>query len=255
MSEVWLQRTELLLGKEKLAKISNSMITVVGLGGVGSYAVESLVRSGIKHIRIIDFDIVNETNLNRQIIALNSTIGLKKTEVMKARVLDINPKIEISVISEFLRKDISQDSDSKSIERLDILKDSDYIIDAIDSIGPKMGMIKDLCSLNIPFISVLGAGNRLDPEKIKITSIWQTSGCPLAKRLKKLLRRNGVNRDFPVVFSEEKPIKDFFETKDQESNNDHDNIIPKSVVGSISYMPAIMGMMATSWVIRHIANN
>ncbi len=260
MQEHWLQRTELILGQENLKKLSNARITIVGLGGVGSYAAESLVRMGIKHFQIIDFDIVNITNINRQIIALNSTLGMKKTEVMKARMLDINPEADIIEYSDFLRKDIS--SSSETIERIDILKKSDYIVDAIDSIGPKMGMIKDLCSLNIPFISVLGAGNRLNPELIKITSIWQTTGCPLAKRLKKLLRRNDVRKDFPVVFSAEKPIKDFFETPPEISSDiNHDKVpvnstdsIPKSVVGSISYMPAIMGMMAASWIVRTIIN-
>lgn len=253
MTENWLQRTEILIGKENIKKLSNTKITIVGLGGVGSYAVESLVRSGISNFQIIDFDTVNLTNINRQIIALRSTVGKKKTDVIKDRMLDINPDVNIICYSDFLRKDIK--NLNETLNRTDILKNSDYIVDAIDSIGPKMGMIKDLCNLNIPFISVLGAGNRLNPELIKITSIWETSGCPLAKRLKKLLRRNGVNKDFPVVFSEEKPVKDLIIDEfpdDKNFTNDNDNIIPKTIIGSISYMPAIMGMMAASKVIRDI---
>lgn len=246
----WLNRTEILLGQENLERLRNARVTVVGLGGVGSYACESLVRAGIGRFQIIDFDKVSVSNLNRQILALNSTLGLYKTQVMKNRMLDINPDIKVEVFSEFLSKE----------NRLEILDKSDYILDAIDSIGPKMGMIKDLCSLEIPFISVLGAGNRINPETVKITSIWKTSGCPLAKRLRKLLRRYDVKKDFPVVFSEELPLGlDVSENEIIDDGIDFSKpdiirpgSLPKSIIGSISYMPAIMGMMAASKVIRDI---
>ncbi len=235
------QRTALLIGEEGIRKLQKSRVAVIGLGGVGSYAVEALVRAGVGSFLIIDFDRVNESNINRQLIALHSTIGQLKTDVIKQRILDINPDVQIEILSEFFAQD----------NRLDYLKSADFILDAIDSIGPKMGMIKDLTELEIPFISVLGAGNRLDPSKIEITSIWKTEQCPLARRLKKLLRRYGVSKSFPVVFSNEKPIDlDFIEPPSP--NDTRPDSIPKTTVGSISYMPAIMGMMAASWLIRRI---
>jgi len=235
------QRTALLIGEKGIKKLQQSRVAVIGLGGVGSYAVEALVRAGVGSFLIIDFDRVNESNINRQLIALHSTIGQLKTDVIKQRMLDINPQVEIKVLSEFFAKE----------NRLDYLNSVDFILDAIDSIGPKMGMIKDLTELDIPFISVLGAGNRLDPSKIEITSIWKTEQCPLAKRLKKLLRRYGVTKSFPVVFSSEKSLEiDLIETVIQ--NDIRPDSIPKTTVGSIAYMPAIMGMMAASWLIRRI---
>ena len=244
--ENWLHRTELLLGKENIRMLQSTKVCIAGLGGVGSHAVEVLARSGVGSFIFIDFDKVNETNINRQIIALRSTIGKYKTEVMRDRVMDINPTAKIEIFPEFLSKE----------NRMEIIKSSDIVIDAIDSIGPKMGMLKDLCELDIPFISVMGAGNRINAESIKITSIWKTQGCPLTKRLKKLLRRNGVQKDFQVVFSDELPK---MQTEISVHTADHNGIrpesIPKTLVGSIAYMPAIMGMMAGAWVIRKICYN
>jgi tRNA A37 threonylcarbamoyladenosine dehydratase len=234
-------RTELLIGKEGIERLKKCTVAVIGLGGVGSYAAEALVRAGIGHFILIDFDRVNESNINRQLIALHSTIGMLKTDLVAQRMKDINPQVDIQIISEFLSQE----------NRLELLEKADYILDAIDSIGPKMGMIKDLCELNIPFISVLGAGNRINPEHIEITSIWKTHQCPLAKRLKKLLRRYNVSKDFSVVFSSERPIE-IVRPEIQTKNDIRPDSIPKSMVGSISYMPAIMGMMAASWLIRQI---
>jgi tRNA A37 threonylcarbamoyladenosine dehydratase len=238
----WLIRTEVLIGKEKLHKLRNSRVTIIGLGGVGSYVAENIARSGVNNILLIDYDTVSESNVNRQLIALNSTLGMYKTNVMRDRILDINPEANISIFSEFLHKD----------NRLNLIKDSDYIIDAIDSIGPKIGTIKELCELNIPFISVLGAGNRINPDTIKITSIWKVEGCPFAKRIKKLLRKHNVVADFPVVFSDESPICRGELHSYVATNTTY---IPKSIVGSISYMPAIMGSMAAGKVIYDIINN
>jgi len=245
MEDNWLIRTGILIGKEKLQRLINTRVTIVGLGGVGSYAAENIARAGISNLQLIDYDTVSLSNINRQIIALHSTIGIHKTEVMKHRILDINPEANIKIFSEFLDKE----------NRLNIIKNSDYIIDAIDSIGPKMGMIKDLCELEIPFISVLGAGNRIDPQSIKITSIWKTTGCPFAKKVKKLLRKNQVTKDFQVVFSEENPMdicRDV--THNAHPPDDVKTPIPKSLVGSISYMPAIMGTMAAGKLIYDIIN-
>jgi len=243
MNNDWLIRTEILIGKETLSELRNTRITIIGLGGVGSYSAENIARAGVNNIQLIDYDTVSVSNKNRQLIALNSTIGSKKTQVMKDRILDINPDANITIFSEFLHSD----------NRLDILKNSDYIIDAIDSIGPKMGAIKDLCELNIPFISVLGAGNRINPESIKITSIWKAEGCPFAKRIKKLLRKHNVTKDFNVVFSDEPPIRSVDVPIDKcRVDVPIDTHIPKSIVGSISYMPAIMGTMAAGKIINEI---
>jgi len=240
MTEHWLSRTELLIGQDGLQKLQNSLVTIVGLGGVGSYVVETLARAGIGHFQLIDYDKVTPTNINRQIIALHSTIGCAKTDLMKERVLDINPEADVKIFTDFLCKE----------NRAEILGRSDYVVDAIDSIGPKMGMIKDLCASEIRFISVLGAGNRLNPENIKIMSIWETRGCPLAKRLKQLLRRNMVTNDFQVVFSTEIPLViNTSEVAVASSVIHRPNSIPKSLIGSISYIPAIMGMMAGGKVV------
>ena len=244
MKHDWLVRTEAIIGIDSLNNIRNSKISIIGLGGVGSYAAEAIARAGVNHLQLIDYDTVSINNINRQLLALHSTIGQKKTEVMKKRILDINPEAEVNLFSDFFCK----------ANRLDVLKKSDYIIDAIDSLGPKMGMIKDLCGLNLPFISVLAAGNRINQESIKISSIWNTEGCPFAKRLKKLLRRNNITQDFPVVYSDEVPIPPLKSNYIEQNKSSLDTPIPKSLVGSISYMPAIMGLMAAGFIIQLIIN-
>jgi tRNA A37 threonylcarbamoyladenosine dehydratase len=227
-----------------MKKLQISQVTIVGLGGVGSATVEALARAGIGNFKLIDYDRVNITNLNRQLIALLSSIGRLKTEVTRDRILDINPDAKVEIFSEFLCLE----------NRLEILKRSGYIVDAIDSLGPKMGMIRDLCSIDKPFISVLGAGNRIDPTSIKIVSIWETTGCPMAKRLKKLLRRYDVTNDFPVVFSSEVPISidTYPPLLDATDRNIRPDSLPKTIVGSISYMPVIMGMMAAGKVVKDL---
>jgi tRNA A37 threonylcarbamoyladenosine dehydratase len=236
-------RARLLIGSTGIEKLSKARVSIVGLGGVGSYVVEGLARAGVGHFQLIDFDRVRPSDINRQLIASQTTIGRYKSDVAKQRVSDINPDAMVEEFREFLCKE----------NRLEILNRSDYIVDAIDSIGPKMGLLKDLCDMDIGFISVLGAGNRLDPESIKITSIWETQGCPFAKRLKKLLRRNDVSRDFRVVYSTEIPMEiDIVDENQIPTQRANDTTIPKSLVGSISYIPAIMGMMATGWIVRKI---
>lgn len=237
-------RTELLLSTENVQKLAQVKIAVIGLGGVGSYAVEALARAGVGSFLLIDFDIVNISNLNRQLIALHSTIGQSKIKLMEQRILDINPNAEIETISDFLSQE----------NREIYLKDIDYLIDAIDSLGPKIGLIEYCVRHEIPIISVMGAGNRIDPTKIHISHISKSWNCPLAKRVRKFLRRRGVLKDIPVVFSSEKAIRP--ETDETEGV---DEIIinrgrQRLTIGSISYLPAIMGMMAASYVIRDILN-
>lgn len=235
-------RSEILVSPESIFKLHQVRVAVIGLGGVGSYAVEALARAGIGNFLIIDFDLVNLSNLNRQLLALHSTIGQPKTELMKQRILDINPDAEIEVINEFLAQE----------NRDEYLKDLDYIIDAIDSLGPKIGLIEYAINNKINIISVMGAGNRLDPSHIHISKLSHSWNCPLAKRVRKFLRRRIVTTDIPVVYSSEKPSKlDIPDDEDSEEISIQRGR-QRQTIGSISYMPAIMGMMAASFVIREL---
>lgn len=232
-------RTELLLGTEAMAKLSQVCVAVVGLGGVGSHTAEALARAGIGSFILIDFDTVGSSNLNRQIIALHSSIGKPKTEVMQQRILDINPAAKIICHTEFIDQE----------NRASLLQGADYIVDAIDSLGPKIGMLEYLVRDERKFIAVMGAGNRTDPSKIHLSTIDKSINCPLARRVRKFLGRRGIRGKFPCVYSSELP------TKPDEDIDSPDELIitrgrQRKTIGSISYMPAIMGMMAASWVIN-----
>ena len=234
-------RTRILIGDEGYDKLHSARVAVVGLGGVGSYAAEALVRAGVGRFLLIDFDIVNLTNLNRQLLAIHSNIGKSKTALMRERMLDINPDCEIEVQNVFLAEE----------NRQEVLTDVEYMIDAIDSLGPKIGLLDYAIKNGIKVISVMGAGNRLDPTKIEISDISKSHYCPLAKRVRKFLGRRGIRGGFPCVYSSEQPIKP------EEDEETPDELIihrgrERKTVGSISYMPSIMGMMAASWVIREI---
>jgi len=235
-------RSEILISKENILKLNQVRVAVIGLGGVGSFATEALARAGIGNFLIIDFDLVNLSNLNRQLLALHSTIGQPKTELMKKRIKDINPYADVDIINEFLAQD----------NRAEYLKDLDFIVDAIDSLGPKIGLIEYAIRNNINIISVMGAGNRLDPSHIHIAKLTHSWNCPLAKRVRKFLRRRGITTDIPVVYSSEKPYK----TDIQDEEESEEILIQRGrqrqTIGSISYMPAIMGMMAASFVIREL---
>jgi tRNA threonylcarbamoyladenosine dehydratase len=235
-------RTEILIGKTELQKLKNKRIAVIGLGGVGSYAVEALARAGIGHFILIDFDNISLSNLNRQLIALHDTLNMPKTDVMKMRILSINPKAQVEAVTDFLAQD-NRDS---------YLQDIDYLIDAIDSLGPKVGLIEHCINHEIPIISVMGAGNRLDPTQIHISPLSMSWNCPLAKRVRKYLRRRGVLVDIPVVFSSEKAIKTELEDLDESDEVISHRGRQRLTIGSISYMPAIMGMMAASYVLRDL---
>ncbi|PKN78248.1 MAG: tRNA threonylcarbamoyladenosine dehydratase [Candidatus Cloacimonetes bacterium HGW-Cloacimonetes-1] len=234
-------RTTILIGEQGIKKLHAARVAVIGLGGVGSYAAEALVRAGVGSFLIIDFDVVNLTNLNRQLLATHPGIGQSKTELMKERMLAINPHCVVDIQNVFLAEE----------NRAEILTNVDYIVDAIDSLGPKIGLLEYAIKSGIKVISVMGAGNRLDPSKIEIVEVSKTYNCPLAKRVRKFLRRRGIKGGFPCVYTSELPISP------EEDEDTPDELIihrgrERKVVGSISYMPAIMGMMAASWVIREI---
>lgn len=234
-------RTELLIGSEALAKLGKTTVCVVGLGGVGSYAAEALARAGIGHFILIDFDTVGPTNINRQLLATIDSIGKPKTELMRQRIMAINPIAQVICHQEFIDQD----------NRAELIKSADFVIDAIDSLGPKIGLLEYMAMHEYRFIAVMGAGNRLDPSQIHLAPLKQSHRCPLARRVRKFLRRRGVEGNFPCVYSSEPAL-----IPDAEVESDNELIIERGrqrkTIGSISYMPAIMGMMAASWVIREI---
>lgn len=244
MSSAWLNRSEMLLGAENMQKLHQCRVCVIGLGGVGSYATEALVRAGIGHFVLIDFDEVGITNLNRQIIALESTIGQAKTEVMKERILAINPQAEVICHQVFLDQE----------NRPTLLQNCDYYIDAIDSLGPKIGLLEHALHNKLKIITVMGAGNRIDPSQIKLGSLDKSINCPLARRARKALRRHGLKPDIPAVYSTELPL---LPTPNEDDSLDELTIKrgrQRQPIGSISYMPAMMGMMAASWVVSSVVS-
>ncbi len=222
----WNSRTELLLGENAVNTLKKSHILVAGLGGVGGYAAEQLARAGVGKLSIIDADIINETNINRQIIALHSNVGKHKTAEFEKRLLDINPSLELSCITEFLK-------DEKTPETL-LKHKYDFVIDAIDTLSPKINFIRCCYENNIPFVSSMGAGGKKDPSKVKVEDISKTYNCTLARILRKRLHRVDIRTGFKAVFSTEKI--DASAVIEEESMN------KKSNVGTISYMPALFGI-------------
>lgn len=233
----WLERTELLIGNDALQKLQNAHILVVGLGGVGSYAAETMVRSGVGKITIVDGDDVDPTNKNRQLQALNSTVGLQKAVVLKDRFLDINPDLDITVHDKFMNPD----------EMYDLLTNNqfDFVMDCIDSISPKISLILTVRRMKCKFISSMGAGGKLDPTKIKIKDISKTRECKFAQTVKKYLKSNGVRDRVLTVYSEEIQIKESLQLTDGSNYK-------KSFYGTIAYMPAMFGMTMAYEVIRRL---
>ena len=227
-------RTELLLGEEKMNTLSNSHVMVFGVGGVGGYVVEALVRSGVGQISIIDNDTVNLSNLNRQIIALETNVDKLKVDVLKERILAINPNCVVSCYNEFITFDNIDNITFDSVC---------YVVDAVDTISAKIAIIKKSKELNIPVISSMGAGNRLDPLQIKIADINQTKNCPLAKTMRYELKRREI-KNVKCVFSLELPIEPNEKIVNPESG--------KVTIGSIAYMPSMFGLVIASEVIKDL---
>lgn len=228
--ENWLNRTENLIGANALNKLKNANIAVIGIGGVGSFCVEALARSGINNITLIDNDIVDITNINRQLIADTTTVGKLKVEVMKERILKINPNANVTIFPVFLNED--------NISSL-ISKNYDYVIDCIDNIKSKIALIEYCHNMNIHIISSMGTGNKLDPTKFEIADISKTSVCPLAKIIRKELRKKDIN-NLTVVFSKEEPIK----------NENFSSIA--STPASIAFVPSSAGLIIASKVIKDL---
>ena len=232
----WLERTELLLGAEKLALLKNAHVLVVGLGGVGAYAAEMIARAGVGRMTVADADTVNATNINRQLVALHSTVGRPKSEVLAERLRDINPEIALTVVNKYIK-------DEETYTLLDAAR-YDYVVDAIDTLSPKLALIAAALERGLPLVSSMGAGAKTDPTKLEIADISKTHHCPLAHMLRKRLHKIGIRRGFRAVFSPE-PMREGAMILCEEQNK-------KSNVGTISYIPALFGIGCASVVVRDL---
>ncbi len=240
-----LTRTEILIGKDKIEKLKNAKIIIFGVGGVGSFCVEAIARCGVGNIHIVDDDTISITNINRQIIATHSTIGKDKIQVAKERILDINPSANVEASKLFYTKDTKDSID---------LSKYDYIIDAIDTISSKILLIEEANRLNVPIISSMGTGNKLDPTKFVITDIYKTSMCPLAKVMRYELKRRGIKK-LKVIYSTEKPIKPapiVLDENAKSTSDFRDTNKRRETPGSISFVPSVAGLMIASYVINDI---
>ncbi|HBC84711.1 MAG TPA: hypothetical protein DCZ30_04690 [Clostridiales bacterium] len=257
-------RTELLIGKEGIEKLQNAKVAIFGIGGVGSYVVEGLVRAGIENFILVDNDEVSLTNLNRQIIATFETIGKPKVEVCKKRILEINPNANVEIYKEFFMPE------SKNI--LD--NTVSYIVDSVDTVTAKIELVLRARNLNIPIISSMGTGNKLDPTKFEVTDIYKTQNCPLAKVMRKELRARGIKK-LKVVYSKEEPIKssiilenstciknveytkniNCMDSTENTGNTENTENLKKGsrlVPGSVSFVPSVAGLIIAGEVVKDI---
>lgn len=242
-------RTELLIGKDGLAKLAQSKVAVFGIGGVGTFVVEGLVRSGVGKFVLVDDDAICLTNINRQLHATRKTIGKPKVEVMKERILEINPKAEVAVFQEFYLPDTA--------DKL-LADDYTYIVDAIDTVTGKLDLVVRAKEKNIPIISSMGAGNKLDPTKFEVADIFQTSVCPLAKVMRQELRKRGI-ASLKVVYSKETPLTP---TESESSSCSVGCICPQGttrkcttrnqIPGSIAFVPSVVGLIIAGEVVKDI---
>ena len=237
LMENWKQRTELLLGEEKMEHLRNAQVLVVGLGGVGAYAAEMICRAGVGKMTIVDADTVQPTNLNRQLPALTSTLGMSKAQILEARFKDINPQIELTVLPVFLK-------DDNIPELLDNTK-YDFIVDAIDTLSPKCYLIYHALQRRIKIVSSMGAGAKSDITQVRFADLWDTYHCGLSKAVRKRLQKMGIKRKVPVVFSTEQA-----DPKAVLLTNDEKN--KKSTCGTVSYMPAVFGCYLAEYVIKRL---
>ena len=233
------ERTELLIGEDSLYFLRNKHILIAGVGGVGSYVAEAIVRAGVGNVTFVDHDLVNESNINRQLVALHSTIGKSKVEVMKQRALDINPEVNITAIKDFVNPE--------NIDALLNAQSYDFVIDCIDSISSKVALVVACQQQSIPVISSMGAGGRIDPSKISMTQLDKTQVCPLARMMRQRMRKAGGSLSYPVVFSDEIPRKGTEHRPIEEDASAH----PRSVNGTISYLPALFGLHLAGHAVQY----
>lgn len=232
----WLSRTELLVGKEKLNKLVNANVLVVGMGGVGSFAAEFICRAGVGKMTIVDGDVVDPSNRNRQLPALATTHGQSKADIMAERLLAINPELQLRSIKEFITP-----------EKVDAVLDTqyDYVVEAIDSITPKVTFIKAAHAKGLRIVSSMGAGAKLDPTQLRVVDISKTYNCPFAQQIRKKLKESNIRKGIKVVFSPEEPIKESLMLTDGSN-------FKKSAYGTISYLPATFGACVASVAIRDL---
>lgn len=222
-----LSRSELLLGKEGIEKIRRAHVVIFGVGGVGSYAAEAIARGGVGKITLVDFDTVSPSNINRQLPALHSTLGQKKTAVMATRMRDINPEAEVIALDAFCTPENAA---------LLVPEKADFVVDAVDTVSAKISIIEICKKRDIPVISCMGAGNKLDPTKFVVTDIYKTAVCPLCRVMRREMRKRDIE-SLTVVYSTEEPVKTGSET-----------------IGSLPFVPSVAGLIAAGHVMREIVN-
>ncbi|MGC4129296.1 MAG: tRNA threonylcarbamoyladenosine dehydratase [Bergeyella sp.] len=237
MNTNWLERTELLIKEEGIEKLKNAKILVVGLGGVGSFAAEFLARAGVGNMMIVDGDVVDITNINRQLPALHSTIGRHKVDVVSERLMDINPELNLQPLNQFL--------EPENMEKILDSEKFDYILDCIDSLTPKLTLIKEARKRKLKIISSMGAGGKTDPAKVMVRDISKTHNCFLAKQVRKRLKKDKINKGFRCVFSNE--IQNEESLKMTDGSN-----FKKSFYGTISFIPAVFGLYAAAEVVNYL---
>lgn len=247
MESKWTDRTALLLGEDKMLRIRDAHVLVVGVGGVGAYAAEMLCRAGVGELTIVDADTVNVTNINRQLPATHSTIGRLKTEILAQRLRDINPDIRLHEMPIYLKEEeVTSLLDGTLHSQLSIANcQFDFIVDAIDTIAPKCALIGEAQRHGIPIVSSMGAGAKSDITQIRFADLWDTYHCGLAKAVRTRLKKEGLRRPLPVVFSTEQADRNAVITVEGEQNK-------KSTAGTISYMPAVFGCYLAEYVIRKL---
>ncbi len=227
-------RTELLLGEQAMQKLRSARVLIFGIGGVGGYVAEGLARSGVGSLTLVDNDTVSETNINRQIIALHSTVGKYKTQVMQDRIFDINPACKVQALNLFYTQDTASEIDFSQF---------DYIVDAIDTLSGKLTIVENAKRLNIPVISSMGAGNKLDPTSFEVSDISKTTVCPLARAMRRELKKRGIEK-LKVVYSKDPPIA----VNTSETLPDG----KKSLPGSVSFVPSVVGLIIAGEVIKDL---
>ena len=226
-------RTALLLGEDGLEKLAAARVAVFGIGGVGSFAAEALCRAGVGHFLLVDSDAVDITNINRQIHATTRTVGQKKTDVMRARMLEINPAADVRVKCGFYEPSRAEEF---------FAEPPDYVVDAVDTVTAKISLVVEAGKRNIPIVSAMGAGNKLDPTRLEVADVYETSVCPLAKVMRKELRKRGVPR-LKVVYSKEPPLR----PGDADDENPR-----KRTPGSVSFVPSVAGLILAGEVVRDL---
>ncbi|OQB14787.1 MAG: tRNA threonylcarbamoyladenosine dehydratase [Firmicutes bacterium ADurb.Bin193] len=241
------ERTSLLLGEDSIKILKSSRVAVFGTGGVGSFAVEALARCGIGSFGLVDGDIVCPSNINRQLIATTKTVGMPKVEVMKKRILEINPDVKVNAFQLFYNKDTESEFD---------FSEYDYIVDAIDTVSSKILIIVNAKKTGVPVISSMGAGNKLDPTAFTVSDIYKTSVCPLARVMRKELKARGID-SLKAVYSKEPPLKPLSQAEGQKFNTEKElntgfGAVKRQIPGSVSFVPSVAGLILASEVIKDL---